>query len=450
MRILMTHRSLRWRGGSEMFVFETVLALKTRGHEVRVYAPDQGEIDKALRSFGIHVYGSMENLSWEPEIIHGHHHLQTMTALARFPAVPALYYCHGSRPWVEAPPLHRRILRYVTMAPKMMEGAAARSHVPMERLSSISNSVDLSRFRTVRSPEQKPARAVIFGNSPFKEEEMAALENACAESGLALDKIGLCYGTATHRPEHLLSRYDIAFAAGRSALEAMASGCAAIPVLPGLAGHLITPENFAAYSQRNFCTPHYSPASPVTQEWIQEQLSHYSAEAASAVTQKVRSEYTLEQAVDRLVAVYGQVLEEARTMHLCDPEADLRDVTRYLEWATPEYDRLWSEFGYMNFATVMATEQTVVALKKAVDEMKKAVENTQADLAKELRKKEELAAKVVEKNEKMEVLRGKQSADRLRYKCAEAVLSSSLLGRFFLSKIRRMIEAVSTGDPSGE
>jgi hypothetical protein len=426
-----------------MFVFETALALKARGHEVRVYAPDQGEIDKTLRSFGIHVYDSLAKLEWKPEIIHGQHHLQTMTALARFPAVPALYYCHGSRPWVEAPPLHRRILRYVTMAPVMMDGLAARFRVPVERLSSITNSVDLARFKTVRVPEGTPTRAVIFGNSPFREEELAALETACAENGLELDKIGLCYGTATHRPEHFLPRYDIAFAAGRSALEAMASGCAAFPVLPGMAGHLITPENFASYAHRNFSTPHYHPASAVTREWIQEQLSRYTPEGASAVTQKVRAEHTLERAVDRLLAIYGQVLEEARSMRLADGEADLRDVVRYLEWATPEYDRLWSEFGYMDFAKVAAMEPIL-------EDLKKTLENKEKYIVELLQDREALAAKLNGKNEKMDVLRGKQSADRLRFKCAEAVLSSNFLGRHFLRKIRRMIKTVSTDDSNSK
>jgi hypothetical protein len=422
-----------------MFVFETVLALKAKGHEVRVYAPDQGEIDKPLRSFGIHVYDSLARLAWEPEIIHGQHHLQTMTALARYPAVPAMYYCHGSRPWVEAPPLHRRILRYVTMAPVMMDGLAARFQVPKDRLSSITNSVDLARFKTVRVPEGKPTRAVIFGNSPFREEELAALESACAANGLELDKIGLCYGTATHRPEHVLPRYDIAFAAGRSALEAMASGCAAFPVLPGMAGHLITPENFAAYAHRNFSTPHYHPASAVTREWIQGQLSRYSAEGASTVTQKVRAEHTLEQAVERLESIYRQVLEEAKSMQLADAEADLRDMVRYLEWATPEYDRLWSEFGYMDFAKVAAMEPIMADLRKTL-------ENKETYIVELLQSREALAAKLTAKNEKLGVLRAKQSADRLRFKCAEEVLSSNFLGRYFLRKIRRMIKSVSTDE----
>ena len=43
------------------------------------------------------------------------HHLETMTALLRFPGVPAVYFCHGWLPWEEAPPRFPRILRYVAV-----------------------------------------------------------------------------------------------------------------------------------------------------------------------------------------------------------------------------------------------------------------------------------------------------------------------------------------------
>ena len=42
-------------------------------------------------------------------------HVEALTALARFPGVPAIFVCHGFRPWQESPIRHPRIARYVAV-----------------------------------------------------------------------------------------------------------------------------------------------------------------------------------------------------------------------------------------------------------------------------------------------------------------------------------------------
>ncbi len=47
-----------------------------------------------------------------PDIIHGQHHAETMTALLHFASVPAVFFfCHGWRPPEEEPPLFPRSAR---------------------------------------------------------------------------------------------------------------------------------------------------------------------------------------------------------------------------------------------------------------------------------------------------------------------------------------------------
>ena len=48
-----------------------------------------------------------------PDVIHGHHHMETMTALLHFPGVPAIQFCHSWTLWEEMPAKFPRILRYV-------------------------------------------------------------------------------------------------------------------------------------------------------------------------------------------------------------------------------------------------------------------------------------------------------------------------------------------------
>ena len=54
------------------------------------------------------------------------------------------------------------------------------------------------------------------------------------------------------KPELLLSQFDLVFAVGRSAIEAMASGCAVIVADRYGLGGLVTEMNFSAYRDANF------------------------------------------------------------------------------------------------------------------------------------------------------------------------------------------------------
>jgi len=86
MRILMTQRELRHRGGSEMFSIEVAVELSRRGHEVAVYSPRFGDLAKFMLAGGVWVKSHLSDLPWVPEVIHGQHHLQAVAAMTRFEA----------------------------------------------------------------------------------------------------------------------------------------------------------------------------------------------------------------------------------------------------------------------------------------------------------------------------------------------------------------------------
>ena len=98
MRILITNNTLARRAGSELYVRDLALGLIKRGHTVFAYSTNLGDVARELQSAGIEVVNNLDQLEFEPNIIHGHHHLDTMTALLRFPHVPAIFVCHGSNP----------------------------------------------------------------------------------------------------------------------------------------------------------------------------------------------------------------------------------------------------------------------------------------------------------------------------------------------------------------
>ena len=104
LRILVTNTWLDARAGSELYVRDLATALLARGHTPIVYSPVLGEVAREIRAATIPVVDDLGALGAPPDVIHGHHLLETMTALLRFPGVPAVSVCHGWLPWQEAPP----------------------------------------------------------------------------------------------------------------------------------------------------------------------------------------------------------------------------------------------------------------------------------------------------------------------------------------------------------
>src|SRR5690348_10031204 len=117
MRVLLTNNTLSQRAGSELYLSDVARALRDRGHLPVAYTTVHGEVADDLRAISIPVVDDLGKLVEPPDLIHGQHHLETMTALLHFPAVPAVYFQHGPRPWEETAPRFPRILRYVTTTP---------------------------------------------------------------------------------------------------------------------------------------------------------------------------------------------------------------------------------------------------------------------------------------------------------------------------------------------
>src|SRR5436190_15954581 len=89
LRVLLTNLSLSSRSGTECYVRDVVLGLRRLGHVPMVYSPLCGEPAQELREQGVEVVEQLQDLAAAPDLIHGHHHPELMTALLQFPGVPA-------------------------------------------------------------------------------------------------------------------------------------------------------------------------------------------------------------------------------------------------------------------------------------------------------------------------------------------------------------------------
>jgi len=311
LRILMTNNELATRAGSEMFLHDVAVGLLRRGHNPVAYSMTLGPFAEDLRKKTIPVIDSLKSLQEAPDIIHGQHHLEAMTALLQFHETPAIYYCHGWLPWQERPPVFPAIHRYVAVDDLCKERLLTTPGITSDRISTLYNFVDLQRFQP-RSPLPiQPKSALIFSNKASDNNYARLIRSACSRVGIhKVDLMGLDSGTATHDPETRLLEYDIVFAKGRAALEAMAVGCAVIVTESHGVGGLVTTENMAAMRRLNFGV-RLMQRSSLTEAALVEALAAYNAADAEQVSRWIRSEVDLEVYLDKLEAIYSDAITEA-------------------------------------------------------------------------------------------------------------------------------------------
>lgn len=305
MRVLITNNTLAERAGTELYVRDLATALLHRGHHPVAYSQALGEVANEMRAAGVPVVDDLAGVAETPDIIHGHHHLETMTALQWFSGVPAIFVCHGWEPWQEAPPVHPRILRYVAVDDLCRQRVVDEGGIDPGAVEVVLNFVDLDRFRRRPPLPEFPGRALLFSNAASSGKIAEEVARACSMRGIELDVAGLASGNPTFHPETLLPTYDIVFAKARAALEAMAVGCAVILCdAPGL-GPLVNPVNFDDLRPMNFGLAALS--SPVSADAVSARVAGYDRDDAAAVRDRVRREASLSDVVDRFLALYREV-----------------------------------------------------------------------------------------------------------------------------------------------
>lgn len=348
MRILLTNNTLDHHAGTEVYVRDVAQALLERGHDPLAYSRRLGHIARSLRRATVPVLDDLDCLTQPPDVIHAQHHLEAMTALARFPGTPAVYVCHGWLPDEEAPPRHPRIYRYVAVDKLVRQRLVDECGIHSSKIRLHLNFVDLQRFAPREPLPQKPARALAFSNYIAEDNCLSTLRRACAEEGIELDTIGVAAGNPVTSPEDMLSEYDIVFAKGRAAMEAMSVGAAVVLCDRAGLGALVTPDEFEHLRSYNFGVRLLRDA--VTVDGIRRRLARYSVEDAEEVQRRLRAEADLDTAVDKLLALYEEVREESASFS-ADPTDEARALAGYLrhgplvagDFHRPERERLQAE-----------------------------------------------------------------------------------------------------------
>ena len=179
--ILFTNNTLRERAGSELWVRDVCRALIGRGHRPVAFSLALGAIADELRTATVPVVSSLDKVGFTPDLIHGHHHLETLIAALHFPDVPIVNFCHGFLPWEEAPLHHPSIARYVAVDATCADRLTAEEGIPPERIERLLNFVDLQRFAPRGPLPPRPRRALVLSNQAEPGGYTEMIREACQE-----------------------------------------------------------------------------------------------------------------------------------------------------------------------------------------------------------------------------------------------------------------------------
>ena len=337
LKVLLTNSTLDLRAGSELYVRDLALGLLRRGHTPVAYAPHIGEVGRELRRATVPVVEDLRRVASPPDIIHGQHHTETMSALLHFRNAPAVFFCHGWLPSEEAPPLFPRILRYVAVDDTCRDRLLCEHGIAEERVRVQLNFVDLERFAPRGPLPPRPRRALVFSNSANEATHLPSVREACARARVTLDVMGRSSGQPCDEPEKSLARYDLVFAKGRSALEALAVGAAVVLCDEVGSGPLVTSGEVARLRRLNFGIR--ALRQEVSADALASQIARYDAADASEVSRRIRAGAGLEDSLDEIVALYEEVLAEHGNAGAPDADTEGRAVADYLRWLTSDIRR---------------------------------------------------------------------------------------------------------------
>ncbi len=310
LRVLIANIGLWPPSGTVLYTRDLALELQRQGHTPVVFSSTAGAVAEELRGADIAVTNRLSRLRETPDIIHGHQHAPTLVALRRWPTVPAIHVCHDHTSPNDRTPIHPHICRHFGVS-RVCVGRLVGDGVPQSRAGLLLNFVDTARFSPRTPLPKRPRRALVFSNYAHEGSHLPVVIEACRLAGLELDVAGAGVGRIVTRPERLLGQYEIVFAKGKAAMEAMAVGAAVILCDFGGVGPMVTSTRFDELRPLNFGFE--ALREPLGPEPLLREIARYDPEDAARVRDLLRSRAGLVPSVESLVAIYHEAIAEHRT-----------------------------------------------------------------------------------------------------------------------------------------
>jgi hypothetical protein len=307
-RVLIATISMTTASGTVTYTRDLALALLRHGWLPIVYATHTGAQAELLREATIPVVTNLDSVGEVPDVIHGHHTLETLIAMTRFPDVPALFVCHDATAWHSVPPRLPRIRRFVAVDRNCRDRMVFEQGFAADDVHVLTNAVDLERFRQRPPLPAKPRRALVFSNLALESSFLGTIREACAQRGIELDVVGLASGRAVDHPETILPQYDLVFGKARCAIEAMAVGAAVVVCDgPGMAG-LVTTSLLEEMRVLNF--GRRTLQRPYTLENVLCEIDRYDPDDAAEVSARIRASNDIDLLAEQFIALYDGLLAD--------------------------------------------------------------------------------------------------------------------------------------------
>lgn len=314
LRIALSNHGLRNRGGSELWTADIADFLVRHGAEIIVYAPVLQDVAKSITATtGAPVTSSVTDVqAFSPDILHVQHFsaVKPLVDALRSSPTKVVNMCHGLLPRLELPQPDAQNYCTVSLAIKTM--VCLMTGAPWQSVPVLPNFFDERRYLGEHR-EKRQRRALLFSRRATPR-QIATLRDLFARAGLALDFAGM-KGEVEH-PEDILPRYEVVLAVGRSAVEALASGCRVILWDQGVIGPAVTASNFWQCVALNFALPsrllpyqfiHQASAG----QWLELQLEVGALDGPDEVYRATRKYLTLENAGLQLHQMYNDIVAKA-------------------------------------------------------------------------------------------------------------------------------------------
>jgi hypothetical protein len=318
LRILITHDTAA--SGSGLYVLDLARALLRKGHKPVVYTTVLDAVAGSLREATVPVIDDLAALDAAPDVIHGQHHLETMTAALHFAGTPVVACSHGWMPWEDTPSVFPTIARWIAIDDLCAERLATTRGVDRTRVRTLYDAVDIARFPPRDALPATPRRALVFSGHGVQDAFAATILRACRQAGIAVDI------ASPGQASDALRDYDVVFATARDALEAMAVGCATVVADRGGFAGLVTTANFDRLRALNFGARSLQ-AGPVTEAAVLAAIGDYDVGDASRVSQRVRTEANFDTLADAMLVQYREAIDAGRVP---DPVDCTQAAARYL------------------------------------------------------------------------------------------------------------------------
>jgi glycosyltransferase involved in cell wall biosynthesis len=307
-RILVVTTRLRARTGAELHVAEVSAELARRGHDVTVLAGLLGPLADETRAAGVSVTQRLRATP-RPDVVYGHAVLDTAWTLAHHREAPGVLLEHSHELRYVPGAFVGSIRRYFGVSAVCVDALVA-AGAPPDRTALLPNFVDTEGFPPRPPLPDIPVRALVFSNYAATGNHLEAVREACRRASLHLDVVGAGVGRVVERPESLLPAYDLVFAKGRAAIEALAVGCAVVLCDFAGVGPMVTTADYDRLRPMNFGFE--ALTRPHDPETIVDEIRRFDRVDAEAVHRAVRADASLATHVDRLEQVFAAVVAEPR------------------------------------------------------------------------------------------------------------------------------------------